>query len=75
MNAGNPPLLNAGGPISVAAWVRTANVTGYHNILGHGWRNNPNADVSLRIRDGNHEFTYWNSMDHVATAPIADSRH
>lgn len=73
VNAGNPPLLNAGGQISVAVWIRAANVVGYHNILAHGWRNNPNEDVSLRIREGSYEFTYWNSVDHVASAPIADS--
>lgn len=73
VNAGNPTLLNAGGPISIAAWVRAANVTGYHNILAHGWRNNPNAEVSLRIHDGTYEFTYWNSVDHVATAAIPES--
>ena len=73
VNAGNPTLLNAGGPISIVAWVRAANVAGYHNILAHGWRNNPNAEVSLRIHDGTYEFTYWNSIDHVAIAPIPDA--
>jgi hypothetical protein len=73
VNAGNPPLLNAGGSISIAAWVRATNVTGYHNVLAHGWRNNPNEDLALRIRDGNYEFTYWNSANHAATAPGADA--
>lgn len=67
---GNPPLLNAGGPISIAAWVRPANVDDYHNVLAHGWRNNPNHDVALRIHAGNYEFTYWNSADHMASAPV-----
>lgn len=71
VNAGNPPLLNAGGAISIAAWVRVGNVIGYHNVLAHGWRNNPNEDVALRIRDANYEFTYWNSTDHAASAPMA----
>jgi len=74
-NAGNPTLLNAGGPISIAAWVRAAAVSDYRNVLAHGWRNDPNHDVSLRIHDGNYEFTYWDSVgiDHVASAPIGDS--
>lgn len=70
VNIGNPPLLNAGGAISIAAWVRPASIDGYHNVLAHGWRNNPNHDVSLRIYNGNYEFTYWNSVDHVARAAI-----
>jgi hypothetical protein len=73
VDLGNPPLLNAGGPISIAAWIRPANIDGYHNILAHGWRNNPNHDVSLRIYAGNYEFTYWNSIDHRASAPIPAS--
>jgi hypothetical protein len=72
-NAGNPILLNAGGPISIAAWVRAADVSDYRNVLAHGWRNNPNHDVSLRIHAGNYEFTYWDSADHFASATIADS--
>lgn len=70
---GNPPLLNAGGVISIAAWVRPASVDGYHNVLAHGWRNNPNHDVALRIYNGNYEFTYWNSVDHVARSPVPTS--
>jgi hypothetical protein len=73
VNAGNPSLLNAGGIISITAWVRAANIAGYHNVLAHGWRNGPNHDVALRINGGNYEFTYWNSADHLARAPIADS--
>ena len=73
VNAGNPPLLNAGGVVTIAAWVRPASTDGYHNILAHGWRNNPNHDVALRIHAGNYEFTYWNSADHQASAPIPSS--
>jgi hypothetical protein len=73
VNAGNPPLLNAGGPISIAAWIRAANVAGYHNVLAHGWRNNPNEEVSLRIGDGNYEFTYWNSVNHIASTPLGNA--
>jgi hypothetical protein len=70
VDVGNPALLNAGGAISIAAWVRPENVDGYHNIVAHGYRDNPNFDVSLRINSGNYEFTYWNLPDHVATAAI-----
>jgi len=74
IDLGNPPLLNGGGVISIAAWVRATNTDGYRNIVAHGWRHNPGADVSLRIHDGNYEFTYWDAVDHVAIAavPAAD---
>jgi len=70
VNIGNPPLLNAGGRISIAAWIRPANVTGDHNVVAHGYRNAPNHEVALRIFGGNYEFIYWNAVDHKASAPI-----
>ena len=73
VDIGNPPLLNAGGTVSIAAWVRARNVDGYHNVLAHGWRNNPNYEVGLRIYAGNYEFTYWDTIDHRASAPIPPS--
>jgi len=73
VNIGNPQLLNAGGRISIAAWVRPTNVNGYHNVLAHGWRNGPNHEVALRIVAGNYEFIYWNLVDHKASAPIPAS--
>jgi len=73
VNIGNPPLLNAGGRISIAAWVRLANINGYHNFLAHGWRNNPSFEVALRISGGNYDFIYWNAVDHKASAPIPAS--
>ena len=73
LDIGNPPLLNAGGRISIAAWIRPASADGYHNVLAHGWRHTPNAEVSLRINSGNYEFTYWDTADHVATLPVPAS--
>jgi hypothetical protein len=69
----NPVLLNAGGAISVAAWIRPASIDGYHNIVAHGYRFGPNFDVSLRIHSGSYEFTYWNLPDHAAAATIPAS--
>jgi len=73
LDLGNPPLLNAGGRISIAAWIRPANVSGYHNVMAHGWRNGPSQEVALRIAGGNYEFIYWNAVDHKASAPIPAS--
>jgi hypothetical protein len=41
--------------------------------VAHGWRDSPNFDVALRINSGSYEFTYWDSVDHAAAAPIPDS--
>jgi hypothetical protein len=73
LEVGNPPLLDVGGAIALAAWVRPTSVDGYHMVVSHGFRNDPNFEVSLRIKDGRYEFTYWNSMDHVGAANIAPS--
>lgn len=73
VNLGNPPLLNTGGRISVAAWIRPATVSGDHNVVAHGWRNAPSHEVALRIFGGNYEFIYWNAVDHKASVPISPS--
>jgi hypothetical protein len=73
IDIGNPPLLNAGGQVSIAAWVRPANIDGYHNIVAHGWRMDPNHDVALRINSGSYEFTYWSFPDHQAVSAIPTS--
>lgn len=70
---GNPPLLNSGGSMSIAAWVRTATTDNFRNVVAHGWRDDPNFDVALRINSGNYEFRYWDSVDHGAAAPIPAS--
>ena len=74
ISIGNPALLNAGGVITVAAWVKPATIEGDHNIVAHGYRStNPSHDVALRMASGNYQFTYWNSVDHQAIAPIPRS--
>jgi len=70
---GNPPLLNVGGPITMAAWVRATAVDGYRNVVAHGYRWNPNYALALRIYSGAYQFTYWDSADHAASAPVPDA--
>ena len=73
IDVGNPPLLNAGGVISIAAWVRATDTNGIHNVVAHGYRDNPNFEVALRINAGNYQFTYWNLPDHNAITVIPAS--
>jgi hypothetical protein len=71
---GNPPLLNVGGPTSVAAWVRPADLQPRGNIVAHGFRFGPSYDFALRIDAGSYVFTTWDSVNHQAsaTAPGSD---
>lgn len=71
---GNPPLLNVGGPISVAAWVRPWDLQPRGNIVAHGYRFGPNYDFALRVDAGSYVFTTWDSVNHQAsaTAPASD---
>jgi hypothetical protein len=70
---GNPPLLNVGGPISVAAWLRPSDLQARGNIVAHGFRFNPSYDFALRIDAGSYVFTTWDSVNHQATATTPDS--
>jgi hypothetical protein len=67
---GNPPVLNIGGPISMAAWARPTRIDDAHNIVGHGYRWNPDHDFALRISKNNYMFTRWDGSDHAAVFPV-----
>jgi hypothetical protein len=69
INLGNPAILNLGGPISMAAWVRPTTIDDYHDVVTHGYRWDPSYNLSLRIFLGEYQFTYWDSVDHLASAP------
>ena len=75
---GNPGLLNVGGPVSVAAWIRATtintNTNSNSNIVAHGYRYDPSYDFALRMDTGTYVFTTWDSVDHeaVATIPSGD---
>jgi hypothetical protein len=70
---GNPPLLNVGGPISVAAWLRPSDLQPRGNIVAHGFRFGPSYDFALRIDVGFYVFTTWDSVNHQATATAPPS--
>jgi hypothetical protein len=70
---GNPPLLNVGGPISVAAWVRPSDLQSRGNIVAHGYRFGPSYDFALRVDAGSYVFTTWDAINHQATATASAS--
>ena len=53
----NPPALNIAGPITLEAWVQPAAVQANfsNGIISHGGNDLFNAEVYLRIEDGNYE--------------------
>jgi hypothetical protein len=71
---GNPGLLNVGGLVSVAAWIRTTNIDARSNFIAHGYRFSPSYDFALRVDSGAYVFTTWDSVNHeaVATVPSGD---
>ena len=74
IDLGNPALLNLGGPLTVAAWIRPASTVGFLDVVAHGYDENPKYDLALRIKDGNYQFTMWNNDgDHAATAALPAS--
>jgi hypothetical protein len=70
---GNPPLLNVGGPISVAAWLRPRRIDTRGNVIAHGYRFGPSYDFALRVDTGTYVFTTWDSINHEAGATIPAS--
>lgn len=66
----NPPLLNTGGPISVAAWIRATKIDARSNVIAHGYRFDPNYDFALRIEAGSFVITTWDGIDHQAAVTI-----
>ena len=69
LDLGNPGILNLGGPVSMAAWVRPTALDGYHNVVTHGYTWTPSYNLALRIYLGAYQFTYWDGVDHIASAP------
>ena len=71
ISIGNPALLNLGGPVSVAAWLRASATDGLRDIVAHGYRLNPGFDLALRVNDGSYEFTMWDgATNHNVTAAM-----
>jgi hypothetical protein len=70
LEMGNPELLNLGGTITMAAWIRPGAVDSYRNIVAHGYRWDPNFGLALRVYSGAYQFTYWDGSDHLASAPV-----
>jgi hypothetical protein len=83
IDVGNPPALAFDGEITVAAWVHlTAWPTGCTNVVGHGYRVVPPAELVLRVSGGACEpengpmrwsAGVWDGANHMADTSLLDS--
>lgn len=71
---GNPSVLNIGGPITLAAWIRPLATDRDRNVIAHGYRWDIPHDFALRIHEGVYRFTTWDSSDHAADATMDPSQ-
>jgi hypothetical protein len=77
---GNPAELNFAGPITLAAWIKPADITsaGYQDIVGHDFAISPPAAVYLRISQGRYEVGSWMGKENFSAAapiPSTDLNH
>ena len=66
----NAPELNFTGTITIAAWCRPTATDGVRNIVAHGSANAPNAEVYLRIVDGEYQAGSWTGANEEVKAPM-----
>ena len=69
----NPPAMNFTGTITVAAWIRPDASDGYRNILVHGFDEELEREVLLRLHDGRYEVGSWTGEDVVVSGGNAET--
>ncbi len=62
--------LSITGQITLEAWVRPMATDGIRDIVAHGYTLTPEAEVYLRVNDGQYQTGSWDGDDHFAGAPI-----
>lgn len=62
----NATELNWEGPITMAAWIKPAQLSGTQNILAHGYATNPPAEVFLRLQSGVLQAGSWDGVTVLA---------
>ena len=71
----NVPALDITGPITLEAWVRPTATDGFRDIVAHGYTTAPapEAEVYLRIANGEYQIGSWNGVNHLAYVPVPQS--
>jgi len=66
----NPPGLQISGEITLSAWINALATDGDRDVIAHGFRWNPDQEVSLRISSGKYHMGTWDGSNHAAEADI-----
>lgn len=66
---GNPRALDFTGTVTLEAWIRPRTLDGLRDIIAHGYTFDPNAELYLRIFNGNYQVGSWGGQDSAASAP------
>ncbi|MDB6134551.1 MAG: hypothetical protein JWM59_2794 [Verrucomicrobiales bacterium] len=72
ISLGDPAGLRITGQITIAAWVKAAEVAGLRNIVSKGYDNTstPNGEITLRISSGAWQGGYWaGTSTAIASSP------
>jgi hypothetical protein len=81
LDLGNPSALDIEGPVTLCAWVRPRALDGLRNIVAHGWHQEPDQELALRVQDNIdtvvqpvplYGFVAWDGSNHAAIAPIPE---
>jgi hypothetical protein len=70
---GNPRELGFTGFITIEAWIRPRTLRGLRNIVAHGYTFTPNAELFLRIHNGQYQVGSWNGQDFSTSAVAPDT--
>lgn len=68
---GNPAVLGFTGTISIAAWCKPEGLSGFRNIVVHGFTLDTPGEVYLRTHDDRYEGGSWDGADHGASRVVA----
>jgi hypothetical protein len=72
VDLGNPSNLDISGDITLEAWIKPGSTGGLQDIIAHGYQFNPDAEVFLRIANGEYQVGSWTgSTTAYAGAAIA----
>ncbi|GAP94317.1 LamG-like jellyroll fold domain-containing protein [Leptolyngbya sp. NIES-2104] len=70
VDLGNAPQPNSSEPITLSAWIRPFSTAGVQNIVARGFTRSPDAEISLRILNGQYEVGSWDGQPYSAAASI-----
>ena len=73
VDLGNPPQINSSEAITLSAWIRPFSTGELQNIVVRGYTRTPDAEISLRIRDGQYQVGSWDGRQTYGAAASINS--